>query len=362
MKVPFLDLRKQNMRFFDAFSSALGSVVSGPLLILGEEVNRFEHAWAKYCCKQFCVGVGNGYDALRILLTASGITSEHEVIVATNTHIATWLAVHSVGATIVPVEPHPRAGVLDAEFVSEAVTPRTKAILATNLYGQPVDVAGLRAALAKGGCESPRVLLDAAQGHGLSGTDLADGAAFSFYPTKNLGALGDGGSIVCDDVEVYSTAKALRNYGSLLQNEHFMLGENSRLDELQAAFLNVKLPLLNEANERRRRVAKRYCDAFLGLARLSYYYPGERSVFHQFIVRHRDRENFRRKLLDRGVGTLIHYPTPPHLQPAFMFMGFKSGDFPIAEKFAKEVVSLPIGPELTDDQVQWVIESVRMCA
>lgn len=363
MKVPFLDLRAQNVRLLDALTATVSSVVNGKSLILGEEVERFEVNWARYCGRKYAVGVGNAYDAIRLLLAAHKIGPRDEVIVATNTHIATWLAVRSVGATIIPVEPCPMRAVLEEEGVYRAANRRTVAVLATNLYGRRVDVFAIRTALkASLGDNDVPVLLDCAQGHGLRGDDLADGAAFSFYPTKNLGALGDAGAIVTDKGAIAAACYALRHYGARKFNHHYMLGENSRLDELQAAFLNVKLPLLDAMNTRRTEIAGRYEKEFDNLGGLVVNKCCGDSVHHQFVVQHPHRDDFRRKLASYGVETLIHYPTPPHLQPAFAYLGYAVGDFPIAEELAARSVSLPIDPMMTDDQVSYVVDTVRRLA
>lgn len=351
MRVPFLDLSKQNREYSEKFKNATEYVLNSSSTILGDEVRNFERSWAGVCYMKNCVGVGNGYDAMRIMLTAFGIGRYDQVIVASNTHIATWLAVLAVGAEVVVAEPNPDTMVLDAQSVKRAQTARCRAVLATLLYGIPVDTARIEADTGL------PVFLDAAQGHGL--TDLGTAAAFSFYPTKNLGALGDGGAVVCNDDDADEYMRHLRNYGALKQNVHEVIGCNSRLDELQAAFLRIKLPELDTMNGRRGFIARMYYD---GLYDVGVRLPPMQGVFHQFVIRHMRRDQLRAKLAARGVETLIHYPKPPHLQRAMHGVGFREGDFPVAEAMAKECLSLPIGPELTNDQVAYVIESVRECA
>jgi len=355
MRVRFLDLRKQNHRYREAFIGALSSVMLGSSLVLGQEVDRFEQSFASYCKQPHCVSVGNGYDAMRIMLRAYGIGPSDEVIVATNTHIATWIAVMASGAQLVPVEPDEETMVLSSAGVESSLSVATRVVLATPLYGIPVNVEAVRSVLPP----FAYVFLDAAQAHGLKGDDLADASAFSFYPTKNLGALGDGGAIVLQDELAADTARYLRNYGAKVQNQHEYIGYNSRLDELQAAFLNIKLPQLDAMNQRRRKIAAYYREQWknqpVGL-------PPDAGNYHQFVLRHANRDLFRKRLDDLGVETLVHYPTPPHLQPALKRFGFERGTFPIAEKLSAQCLSVPIGPELTDEQVEFVADVVRACA
>lgn len=357
MKVPFLNLRAQNERFREAFIGALSGVMLSPLLIHGDEHRYFEERWANYCRMNHCVGVGNGYDALRIMLEAYGI-ERRQVIVASNTHISTWLAVEAAGGEIVPVDPNEETFVLDKEAVANAAVRETAVVLATNLYGNYVRVNDIRSLN-----NIEAVFLDAAQAHGLRSISNADAAAFSFYPTKNLGALGDGGAIVTNDARIAYAARFIRNYGALEQNKHMVLGCNSRLDELQAAFLSIKLQALDEMNARRKAIADRYTKTLASVNPAMLQVPrGTLTVYHQYVVLHKERDLFRRRLEDRGIGTLIHYPTPPHLQPAFAHLGFKKGNFPVAERLSREILSLPVGPELTDEQVDYVIECIEWCA
>lgn len=358
MKVPFLDLRKQNARFRSVFAETLGNVVSGPLLVHGLEHQKFENAWADYCGFKHCVGVGNGYDALRIMLEAFLLEPQQNVIVASNTHISTWLAVKAAGHCIYVAEPHPDTFVLDRASVEktlleEKLNREDCYVLATNLYGNEVDTAGIHALGVKG------VFLDAAQGHGLRGLNKARAVAFSFYPTKNLGALGDAGAICSDEYPEIKYAQHVRNYGALEQNKHEIIGCNSRLDEIQAAFLLIKLRMLDAFNARRLVIANHYRYALNGLVEIQ---PEINSVYHQFVIKHDNRDVFRKRLADRGVDTMVHYPVPPHLQPAFGYLGRIPGSFPVAERLAETCVSLPIGPELTDEQVNYVVDCIRWCA
>lgn len=344
MNVPFYDVRKLNARFRDAYIGALSSVIGGRSLILGDEVDRFERSWSAYCGHSYCVGVGNGYDALRIMLFAYGISHGDAVLVNANTHLATWLAVDSLGAVPVPVDvdEHGRMRVDEARRLAGQFD--SAVILVTHMYGLPADMAGLRAI-------GLPLFVDAAHAHGLTGHLLGDAAAFSFYPTKNLGALGDAGAIVTTQTAVDGWSRQLRNY-----DPNITRSANSRLDELQAAFLNVKLPTLKAANERRRAIAYRYRASGVFLPLLPRDDNG--CVYHQFPVRVRDRQAFERRMAASGIGTARHYDTVPYLAPAFAHLGYEAGHCPMAERLAQEVVSLPINPTLTDAQVDTVIAAV----
>ena len=358
MSVPFFNLNRLNARYRDAYIGALSSVLNGQSLILGNEVERFERSWAKYCQREHCIGVGNGYDALRLLLQAFDIGPCDRVLVAANTHVATWLAVMAVGATPVPVDVDEHTFQMDPHKAAAAMTRDTRAILVTHLYGRAADMHALRRVARTGG-EDCALLVDAAQGHGIKGASLGDGAAFSFYPTKNLGALGDAGAVVMDDGVRATRVRALRNYGKTEPNPcYYFAGSNSRLDELQAAFLNVKLPLLDESNARRRAIAREYDAQTWGC------YPDDpqECVWHQYVLRHAQRDTFRERLQVAGVQTLIHYTTLPHLEPVFARYGYKVGDAPVAESLARRIVSLPINPALSDNEVAAVCTAVKRAA
>ncbi len=339
MKVPFCNLAAVNAEVRPQLDAAYQRVMARGQYILGPEVEKFEEEWADYCGRSYCVGTGNCFDAMTMMLRAYGIGPGDEVIVPANTYIATWLAVSAVGATPVPVEPNDSHNI-SAGLVSLTALWRAKAVLLVHLYGRPANVAAWRVLV---GPDMP-LLVDAAQAHGIKGDELGDCAAFSFYPTKNLGALGDGGAIVTNNEAIAAYIARLRNYGSSSKNRHDHLGCNSRLDELQAAFLRVKLPYLDEFNARRQRNATIYGGGF-------------GSTWHQFVVRAKDRPVYRAELAQRGIETLIHYPTPPHLQPAYAHLGYRPGAFPIAERLAREVVSLPVGPEVTEAQANYVAET-----
>lgn len=349
MRVPFLNLTKQNALLAEEFKEALVDGIHSQL-VHGVRHREFEKAWASYCGFAECVGVGNGYDALRLLLNSWHV-SGRDVVVASNTHVSTWLAVVAAGGRLVVAEPDPDTYVLTPATVADVMR-KDAIVLATNLYGNDVDVEGIRALGASA------VFLDACQAHGLKSLKDADGAAFSFYPTKNLGALGDGGAI-CTSTALAILPLHERNYGGVKQNVHEIIGCNSRLDELQAAFLLRKLPMLEEYNARRKIIADRYREGFADIVTVQ---KPITSVNHQFVVLHEDRDTFRQRLFGRYIETMVHYPTPPHLQLAFKYFGFENGSFPVAERLAKTCVSLPIGPELTNDQVDYVIDCVRWCA
>lgn len=363
--VPFLDLRNINAAARDELIEAATRVIDSGWYILGEEVSRFERVFAAYCETNHCVGVANGLDALALALRAMGIGPGDEVIVPSNTYIATWLAVSQVGATPVPVEPDARTYNIDPALIEAAVTSRTKAILPVHLYGQPADLSPMRTIAKRHGLQ---LLEDGAQAQGAryKGDRVGAGeatVAWSFYPGKNLGALGDAGGVTCADPRLAESIAALRNYGSRIKYHNETIGYNSRLDELHAAFLGVKLTRLDAENDRRRAIADRYLAEMRapGLT-LPFVPEWAEPVWHVFVVRHPDRNAFARRLSEEGIGTVIHYPVPPHLQPAYASLDYAEGAFPISEAIHREVLSLPIGPNMTDHQVEVVIDAVRRLA
>jgi dTDP-4-amino-4,6-dideoxygalactose transaminase len=362
VSVPFLDLKSATEELRGEINEAVGRVVSSGWYIGGEEVERFEAGFGAYCGAAHCVGVGNGLDALHLALLAMDIGPGDEVIVPSNTFIATWLAVSMAGATPVPVEPDPATHNIDPARIEAALTRRTRAIIPTHLYGQPADLDPILA-LARG--HGLKVIEDAAQAHGARyrGRPLGghgDAVAWSFYPGKNLGALGDAGAVTTNDAALAARIRTIANYGSRAKYVHEVSGVNSRLDPIQAAVLGVKLRHLDEWNERRRRIAARYLDALhgtgLGLPAVPNW---AEPVWHLFVIRTQDRARFQAALGAAGVHTQIHYPTPPHLQGAYADMGLGAGSFPIAERLAGAVISLPIGPHLGEEQVGAVIAAVR---
>jgi dTDP-4-amino-4,6-dideoxygalactose transaminase len=329
--------------------------------VLGKEVEALETEFASYCDSKHCIGVGNGLDALHLIVRAYGIGPGDEVIVPANTYIATWLAVTHAGATPVPVEPVESTYNIDSSKIEQAITPKTKAIMVVHLYGQPADMDPINALAKKHGL---KVIEDCAQAHGARYKGcrvggLGDAAGFSFYPGKNLGALGDGGAVTTNDQALAERILVLRNYGSQIKYQNEVVGYNSRLDELQAALLRVKLAKLDEWNERRRLIAIQYLQGFSGQQQLLLPQVPDwaEPVWHVFVVRHVERDALQKKLCEEGVGTLIHYPTPPHLQDAYTDLGFVKGDFSISEKIHEEVLSLPMSPHLTSAQTIQVIDS-----
>lgn len=359
MNVPFLNLKPIYTELHDELDAATRRVMESGWFIMGNELQSFEEEFATYCGVKHCVGVGNGLDALQLVLRAMGIGAGDEVIVPSNTYIATWLAVSYAGATPIPVEPDEHTHNLDPGHIEQAISSRTKAILPVHLYGQCADMDPINEIASRYGL---RVVEDAAQAHGARykgrrAGALADAAGFSFYPGKNLGALGDGGAVTTNDAEVAERVRVLRNYGSQVKYYNDEKGFNSRLDELQAAFLRVKLRHLDDWNTRRKAVATTYLQQLEGAADLTLPQVPEWAdpVWHLFVVRHPDRTRLQEHLAAVGVGTLIHYPLPAHLQVAYSELGYRRGAFPIAERLAEEVLSLPIGPHLSEAAAEYVV-------
>ncbi|GAB6192083.1 DegT/DnrJ/EryC1/StrS family aminotransferase [Desulfocastanea catecholica] len=353
-KVPFLDLRKPYEELRAEIDGAVQRVMNSGWYIQGEELESFETEFAAYCNTRHCVGVGNGLDALHLILIGYGIGSGDEVIVPSHTFIATWLAVSYAGAKPVAVEsPDDGTYTISPGLIEGAITSRTKAIIPVHLYGRPADMAPIMEIAARHGL---KVIEDAAQSHGaryqglLTG-GIGDASAFSFYPGKNLGALGDGGAITTNDDELAKKLRMLRNYGSSIKYIHEMVGYNSRLDSLQAAILRVKLQYLDEWNARRRTQAE-YYQRLLGKAdlKLPAVSAGFDQVYHLFVVQTQQRDALQAELKKAGVETLIHYPIPPHKQNAYATM--KNDTYPIAERLANEVISLPMGPHLSKEEVE----------
>jgi len=361
--IPFLDLKMINLRQRDEFHHALDKVLDSGWLILGEECKEFEQEFAAYCGVKHCIGVGNGLEALHLVLRAWNIGLGDEVIVPSNTYIATWLAVTYTGATPVPVEPDAQTYNLDPKLLEAAITPRTKAIIPVHLYGQVADISTISAIAQK---HSIKVLEDAAQSHGAEymgkkAGALGDAAGFSFYPGKNLGALGDGGAITTNDSALAEKLRTLRNYGSQLKYHNEIVGFNSRLDEIQAAFLRAKLPLLDADNRHRAEIAEIYQSELSGIIELTlpFISMDGKSAGHVYAISHPQRDRLAEHLTKHGIATMIHYPIPPHLQPAYSSLGKKSGDFPIAEQIHSEILSLPIGPTMPIEYAQKVVASIR---
>ena len=362
MKIPFLDLKAPYAELKDEFDAACRQVMESGGFILGAEVESFEKEFAGYCGVAQCIGVSNGLDALHLVLRAMEIGAGDEVIVPSNTYIATWLAISYAGATPVPIEPDQRTYNLDPARIEEAITSRTRAIMPVHLYGQTADMDAIREIADR---FSLKLIEDAAQAQGARykgkrAGRIGDAAAFSFYPGKNLGAMGDAGAITTNDAQLADRIRVLRNYGSRVKYYNETKGFNTRLDELQASILRIKLRRLDEWNERRRRVAEHYLQTLEGAPDLTLPYaaPDAEPIWHLFVVRHPQRDALQKHLADHGVGTIIHYPVPPHLQDAYAELGYRKGRLPISERMAEEVLSLPMGPHLSQSDQDYVIEQV----
>jgi dTDP-4-amino-4,6-dideoxygalactose transaminase len=360
--VPFLDLKSVQLQQRVELVAAFERVLDSGWYIMGEELKRFEQEFAGFCGAPHCVGVANGLEALALALRALGVGEGDEVIVPSNTYIATWLAVTHVGATPVPVEPDECTCNVDPARIEAAITARTKAILPVHLYGQPADMDPILDIARRHGL---KVLEDGAQAHGAryKGDRLGahgDAVAWSFYPGKNLGALGDGGAVTTRDADVAARLLELRNYGSKTKYHNEVIGYNSRLDELQAALLRVKLPALEAGNRHRAAIAQRYIEELAGLDLVLPFVPAwAEPAWHLFVIRHRQRDALAKHLADAGIGTVIHYPVAPHLQPAYASLGMEPGTLPISETMHAQVLSLPIGPTQAEAHTEQVIHAVR---
>lgn len=360
--IPFLDLKAPHVELREEIAEAIDRVVSSGWYILGPEVDAFEAEYAAYCDASHCVGLANGLDALHLALRALDVGPGDEVIVPSNTYIATWLAVSQCGATPVPVEPLEATYNIDPALIEAAITPRTKVILPVHLYGQPADMDPILAIARKHGL---RVLEDGAQAHGARYKGKRIGAhgdvvAWSFYPGKNLGALGDGGAITTNDPEIADSIRVLRNYGSRVKYVNEVQGYNSRLDPIQAAVLRVKLEHLDAWNARRADVARAYLEGLEGSGLILPHVPEwAEPAWHLFVVRHKQRDALQQRLTEASVGNLIHYPIPPHKQQAYAEAGFAVDAFPMASCMANEVLSLPMGPHLMTEQAAAVIATMN---
>lgn len=363
--IPFLDLGAINARSAVGLEAAFSRVLTSGWYVLGKEVEAFEAEFAAYCGARHCIGVGNGLEALHLILCAMGIGPGDEVIVPSNTYIATWLAVSQCGATPVPVEPVEATCNMDPALIEAAITAHTRAIMVVHLYGQTADMDPINEIARRHGL---KVVEDSAQAHGAgykgqrAGT-LGDASGFSFYPGKNLGALGDGGAVTTNDEALAERIRVLRNYGSQVKYHNEVKGVNSRLDELQAALLREKLPLLDRDNLRRKAIAGIYDERLKGCGLVMPSVPEWADpVWHLYVVRTPERDALQRHLTAAGIGTMIHYPIPPHLQPAYSELKLTAGTFPISERIHAQVLSLPMGPHLDDAQVERVnAEILRFC-
>lgn len=363
--IPFLDLKSIQLRQRAELLQAFERVLDSGWTIMGNELHQFEAEFAAYCRASHCVGVANGLDALTLALRALDIGPGDEVLVPSNTFIATWLAVSHVGAVPVPIEPDPKTYTIDPARLSEGLTARTKAVMPVHLYGQSADLHPILAFAREHGL---KVIEDAAQAHGATYQEVrlgahGDAVAWSFYPGKNLGALGDGGAVTTHDEALAHRLRVLRNYGSQTKYHHETQGYNSRLDELQAAFLRVKLPRLDADNAHRAAIAQHYLAGLRDTGLMLPHVPVfTNPVWHLFVVRHPRRDALLSDLAQKGIAAGIHYPIAPHLQPAYADMGLKEGALPISEAIHREVLSLPIGPTMSIAQVDQVIEALRRLA
>lgn len=358
--ISFLDLAKVNNRFRGEIDARIAGVLDKGWYLQGEENKIFAADFAAYCGTKYALGVANGLDALRLIIKASGFGAGDEIIVPANTYIATILAISDNGCTPVLVEPDINTYNINPDLIEAAITAKTKAIMVVHLYGQAVQMEKIWTIAKK---YNLKVFEDAAQGHGAlyqgkRTGNLSDAAAFSFYPGKNLGCLGDGGAVVTNDEELYNKVKALANYGSDRKYHHIYQGLNSRLDEIQAAVLDVKLPHLDADNARRREIAKYYREHIINpKIILPQTYDELAHVWHVFVVRTQERDKFQEYLTEKAVQTIIHYPTPPHKQLAYH--EWNNRTYPITEEIHKTVISLPISPAMTDDEVNQVVRIVN---
>ena len=360
--IPFLDLKAGYLELKADLDAAYSRVMNSGWFVLGEEVQLFESEFAEYCGAGYCLGVGNGLDALTLILKGYEIGPGDEVIVPANTYIATLLAITYAGATPVLAEPDPGTLNLCAKSASRVISSRTRAIMAVHLYGQPADIDPLKELAAQ---HNLKLIEDAAQAHGakyknVKAGSLGDAAGFSFYPGKNLGGFGDGGAVVTNDSELADKVELLRNYGSKTKYHHEVQGVNSRLDELQAAFLRVKLAKLDEWNHRRNVVASKYLKGI----DWSHFRPvlqleNTASSWHLFPILSNQRESLQSYLSELGIMTGIHYPIPPYEQPAYASLKLSSDEFPVTQQSHESVLSLPIGPHLSDEDVEFIIQALN---
>lgn len=362
-KIKFLDLKSTYKEIQDELDDAYHRVMDSGWYILGEEVKAFEAEYAVYCGAKYCVGVGKGQDALHLILRGYGIGPGDEVIVPTNTYIATWLAVSYAGALPIPVEPIEETFNLDPALLEEAITSKTKAILVVHLYGQPAEMDEINAIANKHGLI---VIEDSAQAqgaqyHGKKAGILGNASGWSFYPGKNLGAFGDAGAIITDDLKLAEQVRILRNYGSRVKYYNQIKGFNSRLDPLQAAFLRVKLAHSESTNARRRQIVEFYFDLLKNTQDLilPFVPDGILSAWHQFVIRHPHRNALQQYLNLNGIETLIHYPLSPHLQDAYFELGLNEAAFPISAVLQNEVLSLPIGSHLNFEDVEYITFAIK---
>jgi len=365
MNVPFVDLKEQYLTIKDEINLKLNEVFEKAAFILGPEAKAFEEQFAAYCQCRFAVGVNSGTDALYIAVSSLGIDEGDEVILPTHTFVATALCISYTGATPVFVDSEDKTYNIDPKSFEKAITPKTKAIIPVHIYGQPANMDEIKAIASK---HNIKVIEDACQAHGASYKEkktgsLGDIGCFSFYPTKNLGAFGDAGMLVTDNEAVFESAKMLRDYGRAGRYTHKVKGYNSRLDTVQAVILSAKLKHLDEWSRMRQRVAAQYAERLKDIPGVipPAVQPDRSHVFHLYVIRvqGRDRDQVLEGLKAKGIGVLIHYPIPIHLQEAYQGLGYKKGQFPVAEKVADEIISLPMFPHMTEEAVAYVCDSLK---
>ncbi len=361
MKIKFNYFDRQYLELRNEINIAFSNVMESGQYILGEQVTNFEKEFANFCGAKYSVAVGNGLDAIYLSLRSLGIKEHDEVMVPSNTYIATWIAVSRTGAIPIPVEPNEDTYNIDPSNIEAKITSKTKAIVPVDLYGQPCEIDSIMKIASE---YDLNVIVDAAQSHGAEFRgkkvgSTADITAFSFYPTKNLGAFGDGGAIVTNDYDVAEMVSMLRNYGTFEKYNSKYIGVNSRLDEIQAALLRVKLKHLDKTNTIKKEIAKYYLknisNKYLQLPYVPTYID---PVWHQFVVKSQYRNKLKEYLHQNSIDTIIHYPIPPHLQKAYEWMAIPKGSLPIAEKLSEEVLSLPIDPYLNTEELEYIVDTI----
>ena len=362
MKIPFVTLKPLELHIKQELKAAYERVIDRSWYIKGPEADNFEKLFASFCEVRYCIGVGNGLDALMLILKSLGIGLGDEVIVPSNTFIATALAVSGLGAIPVLAEPDIKTYNINPYLIEEKITNKTKAIIPVHLYGQPCDMDLIKAVAVK---HSLYVVEDCAQAHGATYKgkkvgSFGDAAGFSFYPGKNLGALGDGGAIVTNKKELADTVNMLGNYGSDYKYHHILKGHNSRLDEIQAAFLSVKIPYMEEINENRRQTARRYLNEISNPKIILPVVPDfANPVWHIFAVRCRDRDNLEEFLSRKGISTNKHYPIPIHMQKCYSDLGIKEGELPVAEEISRTELSLPMYYGMSEEEISYVVDCLN---
>ena len=361
MRVPFLSLQHIYNELQSELDAAYKRVMESGWYILGKELQTFETSFANFCGASHCIGVSNGLDALRLILQGYGIGHGDEVIVPAHTFIATWISVSQTHATPVPVDVNLESFNIDTNAIESAITPHTKAIVAVHLYGQPADMHKLRMIASN---HSIRLIEDAAQAHGamykgIKVGALGDAAAFSFYPGKNLGAFGDAGAVTTNDSVLASKIRLLRNYGSIEKYKHEEVGGNCRLDEIQAAFLNVKLAKLNDWTNQRRKIATTYNEMLSDIPYIKIPKIKDGHVWHLYVIRHQQRDKIQTELKKNGIETLIHYPIPPYRSAAYSNQRSYNKQFSQSDEISQTCLSIPIGPHLCSQQINYVAESLQ---